>query len=264
MYIYIKREKGMKISCLKTSLFAALLAQGIMSSTLLHAQVEEVRDEAHYNQVMNLNQPVLIEFAADWCHVCKGVKEAFHALSNEYQNVKFVVVNIDKFQELAQRTGILGVPTFIYVENGSTKNKDVGVEAKDSESFKNKVREHIKNSFAFASGSTRSATSAPLAQEVDAEKTEPAPAAHPTPVAAAPSAPAEAHPAAPAPNAVTHEAEKAHVEAPMAHAAAPAPAPAHEEAGFFGKIKGLFAWVFIKIKDLFMGIINWIKSLFGK
>jgi thioredoxin 1 len=65
-------------------------------------------------------QPVLIDFYADWCGPCKAMQPVIQQVAREVTGrTRVVKVNIDKNEEAAQQHNITGVPTFILFKKGT-------------------------------------------------------------------------------------------------------------------------------------------------
>ena len=77
-------------------------------------------------EVMQADQPVLVDFYADWCGPCKMMGPVVEEISNEEAGVKVCKINIDEQIELAQRYGVTSIPTFISFKNGEVSGKQVG------------------------------------------------------------------------------------------------------------------------------------------
>ncbi len=104
-----------------------------MSDTVVAIQGNEFQDE-----VVKSNQPVVVDFYADWCGPCKIIEPVIHKLSEEYQGkVKFVKVDTDANQELATQFGIMSIPTVMFFSNG--KVEDIVIGAVPSAVLKAKV-----------------------------------------------------------------------------------------------------------------------------
>ena len=75
-----------------------------------------------FQEVINSNKPVLVDFYAEWCGPCKMMapilSETKKALGD---SVTIIKVDVDKNQEAAMRYGIQGVPTLILFRNGDIK-----------------------------------------------------------------------------------------------------------------------------------------------
>ena len=84
----------------------------------------------------------VVEFGADWCNPCKIFKPIFHETAKSMKDVKFGSVDVDKENEIAQRFGVLSVPTIIFFRQGEQIDVDVGVISK--EEFIKKIKENSK------------------------------------------------------------------------------------------------------------------------
>lgn len=77
-------------------------------------------------EVLQADQPVLVDFFADWCGPCQMVGPLVEQLSEEVDNVKFVKVNIDEEPSLAQQYKVASIPTFLLVRDGQVVKTEVG------------------------------------------------------------------------------------------------------------------------------------------
>lgn len=83
-------------------------------------------------KVTNNEIPVLIDFWAEWCAPCRMLAPAIEDVAEEYKG-KAVVgkVDIDSQVELAQKFGVMSIPTLLLFKNGEIFDKSVGVVPKD-------------------------------------------------------------------------------------------------------------------------------------
>jgi thioredoxin 1 len=82
-----------------------------------------------YEQLINDHPSaiLIIDFWAEWCGPCKNFAPVFEKLQSEYGNeFIFAKVNVDENGSLAQRFGITGIPTTVFIQNGNLINKVVG------------------------------------------------------------------------------------------------------------------------------------------
>lgn len=70
-----------------------------------------------FNEVISKGK-VLVDFSATWCGPCRMLAPVLEELSEEMPDVEFVKVDVDEDGALAQRFGIMAVPTMILFENG--------------------------------------------------------------------------------------------------------------------------------------------------
>jgi len=79
------------------------------------------------------NQPVIIDFYADWCRPCKMVAPIMEELATQYKGkVTFYKMNIDQEKELAQTFNIQSIPALLYIPVKGQPQMSVGLLSKDS------------------------------------------------------------------------------------------------------------------------------------
>jgi thioredoxin 1 len=68
----------------------------------------------------NTGEKILVEFGADWCTACKTLKPKLVELSGEYENITFVYLNVDKYENMDKvvELGIKSLPTVV-IYNGN-------------------------------------------------------------------------------------------------------------------------------------------------
>ena len=74
---------------------------------------------------------VLVDFYAEWCGPCKMIAPLLEEISEERTDIKIIKVNVDEFSDLAQKYGIMSIPTMIIFNNGKEVNKSIGFMPKD-------------------------------------------------------------------------------------------------------------------------------------
>lgn len=85
-----------------------------------------------YDAILKDNTSVFVDFYADWCGPCKMVGPLVEELSNEMKDVKFVKVNVDNLPDVAQRYGIMSIPTLLAFKNGELVGNIVGFQPKEA------------------------------------------------------------------------------------------------------------------------------------
>jgi thioredoxin 1 len=89
--------------------------------------VREVTDATFQSDVLDSEQPVVVDFWAPWCGPCRAVEPILGELEREHDGrVTFAKVNIDENVETAARFGVLSIPTVILFEGGRPQETVIG------------------------------------------------------------------------------------------------------------------------------------------
>lgn len=91
-----------------------------------------IKNTEEYDAVLKDNKSVFVDFYADWCGPCKMVGPLVEELSREETDVKFVKVNVDDNPAIAQRYGIMSIPTLIVFKNGEIAGSSLGFQPKEA------------------------------------------------------------------------------------------------------------------------------------
>lgn len=97
--------------------------------------VLEISGNKFTKTVLESSTPVVVDFFATWCFPCQRMAPIFENLAQDFKGkIKFVKINIDNNNSLANQFGIQSVPTFLFIKNGKEIKRLVG--GKDFEAMK--------------------------------------------------------------------------------------------------------------------------------
>ena len=82
------------------------------------------------SEVVNSDKKVLLDFWAPWCGPCRMVSPVIDEIALERADIKVGKVNVDEEPELAQRFGVMSIPSLIVMENGKVISQSAGARPK--------------------------------------------------------------------------------------------------------------------------------------
>lgn len=97
-----------------------------MSDAIVH-----VSDATFESEVLQAQQPVLVDYWAEWCGPCKMIAPILDEISDEYgEKIKVTKLNIDENQDTPPKYGIRGIPTLMIFKDGEILATKVGALSK--------------------------------------------------------------------------------------------------------------------------------------
>jgi len=88
-------------------------------------------DEATFDEIVgSSNEPVLVDFWAEWCGPCKMIAPILDEIAGEHDGLRIGKVDIDENLGLAKRYDIMSIPTMIVFQDGQPVKRLVGAKGK--------------------------------------------------------------------------------------------------------------------------------------
>ncbi|ACA59434.1 thioredoxin [Candidatus Desulforudis audaxviator] len=89
--------------------------------------IVEINEKTFENEVTRSDQPVVVDFWAEWCGPCRSMAPVIQQVAAEFAGrVKVGKVNVDQNQALTARFGIKGIPTLLFFRDGQVVDQEVG------------------------------------------------------------------------------------------------------------------------------------------
>eukprot|EP00262_Sarcandra_glabra_P016538 TRINITY_DN542_c0_g5_i1.p1 TRINITY_DN542_c0_g5~~TRINITY_DN542_c0_g5_i1.p1 ORF type:complete len:125 (-),score=23.22 TRINITY_DN542_c0_g5_i1:216-590(-) len=97
---------------------------------LLKSKVVKVDSENSWDfyvtKAKNQACPVMVHFTASWCVPSVAMNHIFEQLASNYQDILFLLVDVDEVKEVASKMEVKAMPTFVLLSEGAQVERLVG------------------------------------------------------------------------------------------------------------------------------------------
>ena len=93
--------------------------------------ISHITDDSFEQEVLHCDQPVLVDYWAQWCAPCKMIAPLLDEVASEYKGkLKVTKLNIDDNPNTPPKYGVRGIPTLMIFKNGNAEATKVGTLSK--------------------------------------------------------------------------------------------------------------------------------------
>lgn len=87
-------------------------------------------NKSNFNEIINGDKPVLLDFFAEWCGPCRMVSPIVDEIAKERGDIVVGKINVDLEGELAAEFSVYSIPTLVVIKNGNIVSRAVGAQSK--------------------------------------------------------------------------------------------------------------------------------------
>ncbi len=108
----------------------------------MSAAVTTLSESSFEEEIAGAEVPVLVDFWAEWCGPCKMIAPILEEIATEQDgSLRIAKLNIDEAMGVAQRHGVMSIPTLILFDKGEEVKRIVG--AKPKQALLADIAEHL-------------------------------------------------------------------------------------------------------------------------
>jgi len=91
-----------------------------------------ITNENFESEVLKAEQPVLVDFWAEWCGPCKMIAPILEQVADEYKGrLSLVKLDVEENQNIAMQYGVRSIPTLMLFKGGVVEAQHVGMLSKE-------------------------------------------------------------------------------------------------------------------------------------
>lgn len=97
------------------------------------AEALHLDQDSFASEVLNSDQPALVDFWAPWCGPCQMMGPTIDKLADDYAGKAVIAkVNVDDSPDLASKYGIRSIPALLFFKGGEVVDQLVGVQSENT------------------------------------------------------------------------------------------------------------------------------------
>ncbi len=94
------------------------------------ATISALNDSTFDEVIKSADQPVIVDFWAEWCGPCKMIAPILEEIADEQDSITVAKLNVDDSPDVAMRYQVMSIPTLIVFKDGEIAKRMVGAKGK--------------------------------------------------------------------------------------------------------------------------------------
>jgi thioredoxin 1 len=89
--------------------------------------MKTIENKTEFDNLIAQNNPILLDFYADWCGPCQSLLPTVEKLAKDYEGkIEIQKVNVDQNSELAAKFGIRSIPALFFLKDKEIVDRSTG------------------------------------------------------------------------------------------------------------------------------------------
>ena len=90
--------------------------------------MKQIKNLEEFNEFINKNETVIVDFFTSWCGPCKAISPFFESLEKEFTQIKLAKCNCEIAEDVAMKVEIRSIPVFVKYVNGKEVERVTGAD----------------------------------------------------------------------------------------------------------------------------------------
>jgi thioredoxin 1 len=95
----------------------------------------DIESEEEFEEILEENEKVIVDFWAEWCGPCKSIAPHYEDLSEDHEDMIFAKLEVEKVPEVSKEYKVSSIPTFVAFEEEEEVSRNTGSDPSQLDKF---------------------------------------------------------------------------------------------------------------------------------